>query len=330
MQQQPPWNSPSDSGANPARPQDVKSFDLTRSPMGVQAKPATLALIDDRTSVLCGQELGNLLHKSVEVVVVDGGASKFRDFVETLEEPGCICYLEVEALGGHAMLAIERRLLFMLLEHLFGGGQAAAESEESVTVGRPRFSPIEERIIRRIVHLFGRSLESAWRPVIPLVVRHLRVETKPMNAAITPAGEWVVTTTFLVSLKGQQGYLKFALPASLLDPYKERLTSGAYEEKDRPDQAWQSHLSEVLGTVPVELVAELGRTQQTLRNILGWKVGDVLRLDQPANRPVALTLEGIPKYLGDVTVHFGNLAVELRSLHDANYHRRPSEDPHER
>jgi flagellar motor switch protein FliM len=256
-------------------------------------------------------------HATVEIEAhTDSGATRWRDIVDSLERPGCFNVLQIDALGGNGLLAIERQLLFGVLERLFGGG--AAPPPESSALARTRLSRVEERIVRRIVLGFGRALEAAWRPVEPLTTRHLRVEQKAENAAVAQPGDWVMSTTYDFVIDDQPaGSCTFVLPLALLEPLKERLSTGNYEEKRDDDEGWAPFLREALPKIPVPVIAELGRANITLGQLLDLSIGDVLRLDQPVERPIRVTVDGTAKYLGDVSVKYGNLAVQLRSLYGA-------------
>lgn len=301
-------------------------FDLTRSQLGTQSGPATLQVIDDRTSALFALELAQLLQEPVDIEVETTGASKFGDYVQSLETPGCFSQLEVEALGGHALVALDRSLLFTLLERLFGGHTPPAPPPSADQ--RLRFSLIEEKIIRKLVRLFGRSMEEAWRPIVPLKTRHVRIETRSQHLVIAQAPDWITYTVFRITLGGESGRLQYAMPASLLGAHRERLNSGTYEESPRREHSWTAHWSRALDEVSVEVIGELGKARRTLQEVLRFQVGDVLRLDQPADQPVVVSLRSVPKYRGEITVHHGNLAIALTSLHHVGPHP-PKETPHE-
>ncbi len=301
-------------------------FDLTRSQLGTQSGPSTMQVIDDRTSVLFGVELAQLLQEPVDLEVDDTGASKFVEYLGTLETPGCYCQLEMEALGGHAMVGLERSLVFRLLERLLGGNgaQKAREAED-----RQRFSLIEERIIRKLVRLFGRALEEAWRPIVPLKTRHGRIETRPTNLVIAQPQDWVTHTTFRITLGGESGWVQCAMPATLLGAHRKRLNLGTYEEGTRTDGSWRDPLTSLLQEVAVEVIGELGKAHRPFREVLQLQVGDVIRLDQPADQPVTVSVQRIPKYRGEITVHHGNLAVALTSLHHLSSPTPTKESHHE-
>jgi flagellar motor switch protein FliM len=73
-----------------------------------------------------------------------------------------------------------------------------------------------------------------------------------------------------------------------------------------------------LKNTPVDLTAELGRTTQSIRNLLELQVEDVLQLNTGPEDLIQLTIDNVPKYLGYPGVIKGNRAVEIVELLDRN------------
>ena len=293
----------------PASP-GPRSLHIGKLPEGELDSLPTMRLIEDRTAMLFAQELGHAFQASIEVSVQDARIQKWGECMEAMASPGCHSLIELEALGGHAIISMEQGLFFGLLELLFGhsgGGQFG---------GRPRarFSAVEERVIRRIIHLFGRSMEVAWRPVVPMNVAHLRIEAKPASVNICNRDDAVVVTDYAVKFPGHEGTLSLISPKSLLMGFRERLSTGRYEKTPRQKDSWKDAITGSLQEMPLELVAELGRASLALKDLLELEVGQVLRLDTAPHDPIKVNINDVPKYAARATVHHGNLAVELEAL----------------
>ncbi|MEM1348302.1 MAG: FliM/FliN family flagellar motor switch protein [Myxococcota bacterium] len=301
------------SSQDDAQPQDrgPRPFDIAYAREGELDALPTMKLIDDRTATLFAQELGHAFQASIEVGVKETKIERWSEFADGLERPGCFSLVSMEALGGHGMIAIQQELFFRLLELLFGGNERIGRFGVD---SRKRFSSIEERVIRRIVHLFGRSMEIAWRPVIPMNVAHLRIETKPENAPISDRDDWLVITTYDVKLPTFEGAFEVALPKGGLMRFRERLSTGTYEKRPEHKENWSSALTAALRRVDVDVHVELGTAELTLKELLGLAPGQVLRLDSSPDHALTVRVSDVPKYRGRATVHHGNLAVTLEQL----------------
>ncbi len=291
---------------------DAERLELGNARQIAQSLPG-LKLVDERTGGLFGQELSQTFHGDFEISASPIAVRQCSALIDSLESPGCHNLIGLEALGGNGLLVIENGLLFALLERLFGGS-GLPPSEDSVAFDRARFSSIEERVIRRVVRMYGRSMESAWRAMLPLTIRHVRVETKPRNAPIAGPDDNVSVTSYTIKADGSvMGTIHFALPVALLEVRREELSWGGFDEKRGAEPAWRAELAASFQRIGLQVVAELGRAQLTLGDFLELEVGSVIRLHQAPERPVAVSIEGIEKFRGFPTVLHGNLAVEVVS-----------------
>ncbi|MCA9564101.1 MAG: hypothetical protein KC561_11465, partial [Myxococcales bacterium] len=166
-------------------------LDLTGSRQIINQSFPSLGLVEERMANRLAMEFTRTIQSSVEVTVKESAIAKAHQYMGALESPGCANQLYFEALGGQGLLMIQNSVLFLFLEGLFGGSNIPVRMDKEPPE-RSRFSSVEERVVRRIVHLFGRAMEHAWRPLLPLTVRHLRVETKPSNIPIAEPGDSLV------------------------------------------------------------------------------------------------------------------------------------------
>jgi flagellar motor switch protein FliM len=73
----------------------------------------------------------------------------------------------------------------------------------------------------------------------------------------------------------------------------------------------RARLAARLAQAEVEVVAVLGHARSTVRDVLRLNVGDVIRLDEPPDAPIRVSVEGRQKLFGLPVVRHGNLAIEV-------------------
>ena len=117
------------------------------------------------------------------------------------------------------------------------------------------------------------------------------------------------------SVKGDtfSGNIHFAISFLMLEPIKDKLSSRYLREKD-VEHAWSSQLKALLKDTRLNLTAELGRTRNTVRDILNLKVSDVIHLNNGPEDLITLTVEKVPKYLGFPGVVKGSRAIQITTL----------------
>ncbi|MDK2820380.1 MAG: flagellar motor switch protein FliN [Clostridia bacterium] len=69
-----------------------------------------------------------------------------------------------------------------------------------------------------------------------------------------------------------------------------------------------------LADVPLRIVAQLGRTRLTIKEILDLKEGSLITLDKLAGEPVELRIDGVLLAIGEVVVINDTFGVRINKL----------------
>jgi flagellar motor switch protein FliM len=88
-------------------------------------------------------------------------------------------------------------------------------------------------------------------------------------------------------------------------------------EKDR-QHTWGPQLKELLKDTHVTIIAELGRTKQTVRELLNLHVKDIIKLKAGPEDLIFISVDQVPKYRGYPGIIKGNRAVEIVKLINSN------------
>jgi flagellar motor switch protein FliM len=99
----------------------------------------------------------------------------------------------------------------------------------------------------------------------------------------------------------------------MLEPIKDKLSTKYLREKDL-EHNWSEQLVRLLQDTPITLIAELGETTRSVRDLLDLQVDDVIQLNTGPEDLVKLTVDHIPKFLGFPGIIKGNRAVEIATL----------------
>jgi flagellar motor switch protein FliM len=121
------------------------------------------------------------------------------------------------------------------------------------------------------------------------------------------------------AIKGQEyiGNFHIAIPYLMLEPIKEKLSPKYLREKDL-EHTWGPQLKELLKDTFVTVIAELGRTSQTVRDLLNLQVEDVIKLKAGPEDLISISVDQVPKYKGYPGIIKGNRAVEIVKMLNTN------------
>ncbi|GAB6060761.1 flagellar motor switch protein FliM [Desulfonatronum parangueonense] len=291
----------------------IISFDLANQDRIIRGRMPVLEIINDRFARLASNSLANSMRKKVDVNPVSIDMSKFGDFMRSLPVPTSINIFKIDPLRGNAILVVDTRLVFALVENFFGGQGTQPKIE-----GRD-FTPIEQSVIERVVKIFLSSMEQSWTPVHDVSIELLRTEINPQFAGIVPPSDVVIVVSMEVELENAIGSLVFCLPYSTIEPIRGKLYASFQSERLEVDHAWLSRFKERLMEIPVELVVPLGRTSITGRQLLNLDVGDILLLDTDTEQPLEVKIHGVDKFHCSPGIVKANRAFQVVKEAEVHY-----------
>ncbi len=291
----------------------IVAFDLANQDRIIRGRMPVLEIVNDRLARLCTNALTNTIRKRVELNPISIDMTKFGDFLRSLPVPTSINVFKMEPLRGNAIVVVDARLVFALVENVFGGQGAQPKVE-----GR-EFTRIEQAIIDKVVHIVLENMEESWKPVHDVKMEFVRSEINPQFAAIVPPSDVVVIINFEVELENAIGSMVICLPYATIEPIRSKLHASFQTERLEIDHTWVARLKERLLETPVDLKVKIGDTQITGNQLLRLKVGDVIVLDTDVEELLPCTVAGVRKYWGMPGKVKYNKAFQIIKEEEPNY-----------
>jgi flagellar motor switch protein FliM len=175
---------------------------------------------------------------------------------------------------------------------------------------------MENRIIRKLVDMLLVDLQKAWSVIETMTFSYVRSEQNPQFANFIAPSDIVLATTFKIELDWERAVIGYCVPYSTVEPVKDRLHGRFLSEYAEIDQTMRKRISGHLTQLPMEASVEVGTLQVSLRELLNWRTGDVLRLDAAPQDPHRFKVQNVPKGTCVAGQRNGSYAVELLSIGD--------------
>lgn len=270
-------------------PNDVVHFDFSSQDRIVRGRMPTLELINERFARHMRISLFNMLRKTDEVSINGVQMMKFGEYQNTLYVPTSLNMVRFRPLKGTALITMEARLVFILVENFFGGdGRFHAKIE-----GR-EFTPTERRIIQLLMKTVFEDYKEAWSPVMGVEFEYLDSEVNPSMANIVSPTEVIVVSSFHIEVDGGGGDFHVVMPYSMVEPIRELLDAGVQSDKMETDVRWSSALREEIMDVPVNFRVNLLEKDVSLRDLMELQAGDIIPIDMPEN--ATMFVEELPTF----------------------------------
>ena len=291
-----------------AEPGTVKNYDLTSQDRIVRGRMPTLEMINERFARYTRISMFNMLRRTADVSVGGIQIQQFGEYVHTLYVPTSLNMVKFRPLRGTALIILDAKLVFKLVDNFFGGDGRHAKIE-----GR-EFTPTELRVVQMVLNQAFVDLTEAWKAIMPINFEYVHSEVNPSLANIVSPSEVVVVSTFHVELDGGGGELHITMPYSMIEPIREVLDAGLQSDSDEQDERWIKALREDVLAAKVELECDIVRREITLRDIVDLKEGDVIPIEFPDFH--VLTANGVPMFRTQLGQHRGNLALKIKEFFD--------------
>jgi len=284
----------------------IKAFDLASQERIIRGRMPGLEMANERFVRFFRNSISTAIMKFVDINIQGVEMMKFSEFMKTIPMPSSINMFKMEPLKGYALFVLEAPMVFAFIEYFFGSSSARYVKSE----GR-YFTLIEQRIIRRVVGMALADLAEAWKVIIPITPEYTGSEMNPQFVTIVTPTEVVVKIEVHIEVEEFTGKVFFCVPYSMIEPIKEKLSSGLQGEKLGADQRWVSRLTDILMESPVRLTAEIGRVELTVRDLMDLEIGNVINLGKSVSDELVLRIENVQKFLGTPGVSRGAQAIKL-------------------
>jgi flagellar motor switch protein FliM len=289
-------------------PTGVRPYDLTSQDRIVRGRMPTLEMINERFARYTRISMFNLLRRTADVSVGGIQIQKFGEYVHTLYVPTSLNMVKFRPLRGTALIILDAKLVFKLVDNFFGGDGRHAKIE-----GR-EFTPTELRVVQMVLEQAFVDLREAWKAVKPIEFEYINSEVNPSMANIVSPSEVVVVSTFHVELDGGGGELHITMPYSMVEPIREILDAGLQTDTDERDERWVKALRDDVMAAQVDLECDIVRREVTLRDIVDLRAGDVIPIQMPDSS--ILTANGVPMFRVVLGRTKENLALKIVDVID--------------
>ncbi|MCS6957491.1 MAG: FliM/FliN family flagellar motor switch protein [Aquificaceae bacterium] len=285
---------------------DVKPLDLSMFEHISAGRLPGLELIFERWISGLRRGMASLVASIPNILKESVSVMRFGDFVKTLPTPCAIGLLSVDPLRGTCLLAVDPKLIYVIVSSVFGGGARSNKVEDR------DFTRIEFRIIQRLFNVCYQELEMAWKTMMDVRIQLISMETKPTLLTTARTRERFIILKLNVIIEGNEGYIQLAIPENAVVPYKDLLKGSAdLKLKDIHEDAIRA-----LQGIQVNLEVILGSAEIIFEKLLDLKEGDVIALNRLLREPVEVRIEGISKFLAFLGQTGNRKAIKLQRYVD--------------
>jgi flagellar motor switch protein FliM len=271
----------------------IKIYDFKRPDKFSKEQIRTISIMHETFARLTTTSLSAAMRALAHVHVASVDQLTYEEFIRSIPNPTTLAVINMDPLKGMALLEIDPSVTYTIIDRLFGGqGEGAKINRE--------LSEIEQAVIESIIVRILGNMREAWSTVIDLRPRLGQIETNPQFAQVVPPTEMVVLVTLETKVGDVEGMMNFCIPYITIEAIVSKLTAQYMYSTVRRGTTTENMqvLRDQLNAVGMQVVAEIGTMDITMRDVLSLQKGDVVRLQNVrVNDPMVLRIGNKKKFL---------------------------------
>ncbi len=288
---------------------EIIEYDFRRPTRVSKDQLKTIRNLHENFSELFGFYLASRLQTMTTIDLIAVDQLRYSEYVLSITNPCVVHIFNIEETEGRALIEMTPDLVFTTVERLLGGNGGRTTAPRGITT-------IEQRIMMPLIKQALKILTTAWRPIYELNFNLIGFESNSDFVQIAPASEIVIVLSFEIKLGEDTFLMNLCYPSFALEEVIFRLNTQYLNTgiSDKPNAQSSQKLNLHLQKTQVEIRAELGKSQLTVKELLALEEGDVLFLDQEIEKEIPVYVQDRLKFYGRPGNVDGRIAVKITSL----------------
>lgn len=246
------------------------------------------------------------LRTFVQINVVQVEQLPYDEFIRSIPKMTILNIFEAEPLEGRMVLEVHPNVAYAMLDRMLGGMGTTPGKINAMT-------EIETMIMERIFGNALDSLQEAWKTVMDLSPRLEALETNPQFMQIASANDTIALISLSTKIGDTTGMINLCIPHVVIEPIMPRLSVHhmfvTYKKTKTTEES--DALRGRVHQAKLDVIAELGESQISVREFLNLARGDVIVLNKPVEEGLSITVGDKHKFFGSPGTTRGKVAIQI-------------------
>ena len=268
-------------------PANVKLYDFRSPNKFSKEQIRTLKMMHESFARRLASSLSAYLRSTVQATFVYVEQGTYVQLANHVPDSSIIYVVKMSPLPGRIFITIDASIASVFVDRLLGGIGRSVPETHTIT-------DIEIGLVQNVAKRALDALTDAWSNVVEL---HPVVEESAQNVQfvqIALSSDAAVFIALEVRVQDATGTMSLCIPFQVIKPIMFKLSPHAWvagQEKAEPETNFQE-IRKQISHIPVNVVAQLGTIDLTVRDLMGLRTGDVIPLNSHIDSELPLLTEG--------------------------------------
>ncbi|QIB26185.1 flagellar motor switch protein FliM [Caloranaerobacter azorensis] len=289
-----------------AKEKKVRKYDFRNPQKIAKDQMRTLGIIHDKLARLLQTFLSGYLRAPVNVEVLTIDQYVFSEFSNAISNPAFLSIINFNPLSGQIILDISPNIAYAVIDRLLGGNGSSVELNRS-------FTEIELVLLKQVFCRIQDIITQAWDNILDLKPSLEKIETNSQFIQIVSPSETIVLITLNVKIGETEGMANICIPHLTIEPILNKLSTKLWYSTNSKDidSTEIDVVKKRIRKVKVPLIAEIGSTLITVKDLLDLRVGDVIKLNRTTDSELEIKVGSKTKFYGVPGIKNNKIAVKI-------------------
>lgn len=280
----------------------VKVYDFKRAMRYSKEQLRTITRIHENFARLLSTYLSSYLRTYVQIEIDLVDQVNYSEFIASIPSKTILSVYDVKPFDEKMALEINPQVAYAILERLLGWQGDLSIRDGSLT-------EIEMALIEKVFDKGFEMYQEAWKNIEEIKARLDAIETNPQFIQISSPNDTVIIIAFRTKIGETDGRMTLCLPHLIIEPVLPKLTShqmlSSLGKKAVPQQ---EKIIQNIDSVRVPILAELGRAELPISELINLQVGDVISIE---TGKIQVKVGQLTRFYGNPGTKNGRYAVQV-------------------
>lgn len=296
----------------------VKDYDFRRPKLFTREQLKHLFSIYENYARLVSSHITGILQTYSLVEIIEVEEQQYYEFNNALPDSVLMGLIDFDIKDSEdeedlVIMDISKEVGFCSFDRLLGGsGKPLKEDRE--------FTEIEIGVMEYFFKGMVNLMKNVWFDYLEIAPRLMKIETNSRILQGIGADENVVIIVMSIKVNETLGKINICIPATTLDMlFKKKMSQTKKNIKRGDQQAEETRRLNIINEIrktELEIKGVLGDTEVLSQDIYELEVGDIIKLNKPANSMVDIVVNDEVWFRGEMGDYNKKRAIQIKEFYE--------------
>ena len=275
----------------------ITLYDFKRPNRVSKEQLRSIRAIHDKMARNLASDISSLMRSIVEIQLHSVDQMTYGEFLMSLPSPTSFNVFSLKPLDGKGVIELNPSIVFPMIDRLLGGPGMPFDANRE-------FTDIELNLLDQILRVITQNMKEVWSPIMEIYPIIEAKESSPNVVQIVAQNEIVIMVVMEIIIGQTSGMMNICYPVISIESLLPKLASRdlMLSETSSSRKSRNKELRALLRGAKVEIEAVLGYAKLNMKEVLDLQVGDIIKLNRPADDTAVVKVDGREKFIADFGV----------------------------